>query len=59
MALNIYNFPNIDDTYGSRRVMDDDDQDWQERSLYSRRHDGLYKSRLEQMQEEWMEENEE
>jgi hypothetical protein len=59
MSLHIYNFPNIDDNYGTRRMMDDDEQEWQERSLYSRRHDGLYESRLETMQREWMEENEE
>jgi hypothetical protein len=40
-------------------MMDDDEQEWQERSLYSRRHDGLYESRLETMQREWMEENDE
>lgn len=58
MSLHIYNFPNLDDTYGTRRPLEDDDA-WVEGSLYSRRHDGLYESRLETMQREWMEENEE
>jgi hypothetical protein len=48
-----------DDIYGTRRAFDDfDEQDFQEKCLYSRRHDGLYKSRLEQMQEEWLAEQE-
>lgn len=56
----IYKFPNLDDTYGTRRAfVDEDEQEWQERSLYARRHEGLYESRLETMQREWMEENEE
>jgi hypothetical protein len=37
-----------DDRYGFRRIADDyDEQDFFERVLYSRRHDGLYASRIE------------
>lgn len=43
------------DITGIRRPFDgDDEQMWQEKSLYSKRHDGLFKSRLEEMQEEWL-----
>jgi hypothetical protein len=44
------------DINGSRLTLEDEN-DWQEKSIYDRRHDGLYKSRLEQMQEEWLEES--
>jgi hypothetical protein len=57
MGIPIYKMPQLDDIYGTRRMMDDDEQDWQEKGLYSRRHDGLYESRLERMQREWQEEN--
>jgi hypothetical protein len=54
----IYSFPNHRDITGIYRPFDhDDEQRWQENSLYSRRHDGLYKSRLEIMMEELSEEN--
>jgi len=58
MSLHTYKMPQLDDIYGSRRMMDEDDQDWQERGMYSRRHDGLYESRLERMQREFQEEQE-
>lgn len=51
--------PNFSELGGMGRMMDDDEQDWQERGLYARRHEGLYESRLERMQREWQEENEE
>jgi hypothetical protein len=55
--MHIYNFPSFDDNYGTRRIMDDyDEQEFQERNLYSRRHEGLYESRLERMQREFEEE---
>jgi hypothetical protein len=57
--MHIYSLPSQSDITGVRRPFDgDDEQDWQEKSLYSRRHDGLFKSRLEQMQEEWLAEQE-
>ena len=40
-----------------RPFFNEDDQDWMENQLYSRRHEGLYESRLERMQREWQEEN--
>ena len=58
MPLHTYSYPNFDEILGTRRVMEDDEQEWQEKSLYSRRHEGLYESRLEKMQREWQEENE-
>jgi hypothetical protein len=58
--IETYSFPSNSDITGIRRPFDgDDEQDWQEKSLYSRRHDGLFKSRLEQMQEEYLAENDE
>jgi hypothetical protein len=58
--MHFYSFPSQSDITGIRRPFDgDDEQDWQEKSLYSRRHDGLFKSRLEQMQEEWLAQQEE
>ena len=56
MGVAIYNVS--EDIYGSRRPFDTDDDSWVESSLYARRHDGLYKSRLEMMQEEWLAEQE-
>ena len=56
-AMHIYPFPADSDITGIRRPFDgDNEQDWQEKSLYARRHDGLFKSRLEELQEEWIEE---
>jgi hypothetical protein len=60
VAMTIYSYPAESDITGIRRPFDrDDEQNWQEETLYARRHDGLYESRLETMQREWMEENEE
>ena len=50
-------FYNISSDINGSRLTIEDENDWQEKSLYARRHDGLYKSRLEQMQEEWLEES--
>ena len=59
LVMHIYPFPADSDITGIRRPFDeDDDQAWQERRLYARRHEGLFKSRLEQMQEEWLEDQE-
>jgi hypothetical protein len=58
--MHIYSLPSQADITGIRNHFDgDDEQVWQERSLYSRRHDGLFKSRLEQEQEEWLASQEE
>jgi hypothetical protein len=58
--MHIYPLPSQADITGIHRpFFSDDDQDWQEKSLYSRRHDGLFKSRLEQEQEEWLASQEE
>ena len=51
MSLHIYQFPSIGDSFGTRRPFEDDDG-WVEDSLYARRHDGLYESRLEATQRE-------
>jgi hypothetical protein len=49
----------FDITGGCRSHFDfDDEQKWLENSLYSRRHDGLYESRLERMTREYQELNE-
>jgi hypothetical protein len=56
--MHIYPFPAISDITGKRNHFDyDDEQGWQEETLYSRRHDGMFVSRLDQMQHEWIEEN--
>lgn len=58
--MHIYSLPSESDITGIRRPFDnDDEQVWQEKSLYSRRHDGLFVSRLEQEQQEWLASQEE
>jgi hypothetical protein len=59
--MEVYPMPSFYDLSGGcRRVFDfDDEQRWTENSLYARRHDGLYESRLERMQREFEEESEE
>lgn len=57
MPIPIYNFPSDYDMHGSRRYDCDtnyeyEDQEWIENALYSRRHDGLYLSETEQMDQE-------
>lgn len=60
VAMTIYSYPAESDITGIRRPFDrDDEQNWQEETLYARRHDGLYKSRLEELQEEWLASQEE
>jgi len=59
--MEVYPMPSFYDLSGGcRRTFDfDDEQRWVENSLYARRHDGLYESRLERMQREFEEESEE
>jgi hypothetical protein len=57
--MHIYSLPCQSDITGIHKpFFSDDEQDWMEKSLYSRRHDGLYKSRLEQFQEDLLAEQE-
>ena len=48
MSIPIYKMPNFDNSR-SRPFDDYDEQEFQEKSLYARRHEGLYESRLESM----------
>lgn len=57
--MHIYSLPAESDITGIRNYFDyDDEQMWQEKSLYSKRHEGKFVSRLEQMQDEWLREQE-